>query len=267
MPIRISASVTFMFRELELTRRFPAARAAGFDGVEIQYLAEGRPEEMARAARDAGVEVVLVNAGAGDFAQGGLGLSGVPGREAVFREELAVAIEAAAMLGASYVNVGLSRVPDGMTTAECLTTLCSNVEAAVSTAADRGITLLLEPLNRIDVPTVSLGDLEAAAALIDGALRGRVGLLFDVYHVVMTGDDASAAFARHRKRIRHIQFSDVPGRREPGTGTIAFPSFLETVAASYTGWLGAEYHPSSATSETTGWMPSFRAVLATPPRL
>src|SRR5438067_1957765 len=80
--MHLSASITFLFQELPLLARFEAARRAGFAGVEIQRLAEGDPKEMARAARDAGVQVVLVNASSGDYVSGGDGLSCVPGREA-----------------------------------------------------------------------------------------------------------------------------------------------------------------------------------------
>jgi len=87
--MKLAASVSLMFRELPLLDRFDAARRAGFHGVEIQRLHEGDPAEMARAAQDAGVQVVLVNCGLADYLQGGPGLSGVPGRELEFRETFA----------------------------------------------------------------------------------------------------------------------------------------------------------------------------------
>lgn len=117
---RPSCSVSMMFRELPLLARFGAARAAGFTGVEIQFIDEGDPAAMARAARDAGVEVVLINADMGDLRTGGPGLSGVPGREADFRAGFARALEASMTLGGSRIHLGPSWVPPGTSRAECL---------------------------------------------------------------------------------------------------------------------------------------------------
>ena len=50
MPRTFSTSISFMFRELPILERFAAAKAAGFQGVEIQVLDEGDPADMARAA-------------------------------------------------------------------------------------------------------------------------------------------------------------------------------------------------------------------------
>src|SRR3546814_3685010 len=83
MTMKISASVSMMFRELPLLERFAAAARAGFDGVEIQVIDEGDPAEMAHAARAAGMPVVLMNLPLGYLFAVGPVLSGVPGRDAV----------------------------------------------------------------------------------------------------------------------------------------------------------------------------------------
>ena len=91
---KFSASVTLMFREWPALGRLAAARQAGFERVEIQVL-EAAPADVATAAAGAGVSVLLLNVGMGDFLQGGSGLSGVPGREQAFLSELDKALAAA----------------------------------------------------------------------------------------------------------------------------------------------------------------------------
>jgi hydroxypyruvate isomerase len=64
----------------------------------------------------------------------------------------------------------------------------------------------------------------------------------------------AATLARLVGIIRHIQFADVPGRHEPGTGTMDFPQLFETIdRLGYRGWVAAEYRPSKPTRETLHW--------------
>jgi hydroxypyruvate isomerase len=260
MTRRFSTSISFMFRELPLLDRFAAAKAAGFDGVEIQVLGEGNPGQMAAAARAAGIQVVLVNVDLGDYLQGGPGLSGVPGQEATFRAAANQAFAAALRLGAAFVHLGPSRIPDGVSREQCLETYIDNARTALKLAKGAPFQLLLEPMNPVDAPTGLFTDIDEAADMLRGALGSQIGLLFDLYHLTTAGTDPVAAAARHRDLIRHVQFSDAPGRHEPGTGTIDFPAaFAALKAAGYSGWFGAEYFPSRATVDTFGWMAEFQS--------
>ncbi len=243
-----------MFREIPILERFGAARAAGFEGVEIQILDEGTPAAMAEAARTAGVEVVLINVDMGDLRTGGPGLSGVPGRESEFRAALSRALDASRILGAARIHLGPSRIPPGTTRAECLAVYRANLAWAVKQASGHPATLLLEPLNLVESPTILLSDLGEAVQLIQESRSDRVGLQFDVYHAAMNGIDIPKAFRDHFSSIRHIQFADAPGRHEPGTGQIDFPNIFADIAASpYAGWAGAEYVPATTTAASFAW--------------
>jgi hydroxypyruvate isomerase len=260
--MRFSASVTTMFRELEPLRRPGAANAAGFQGIEIQRF-EADAHALAKAANDAGLAVALINADMGDFFAGGPGLSGVPGREASFADAIARAIEAAQILNCAQIHAGPSRLPTGIARADALRVYLDNLLKAAEQTRKAGLTLLIEPINAVDTPGALLTDVQDAAALIRGPLGNRVGLLFDLYHVGMSGADILTAFASVRDLVRHVQFSDIPGRREPGAGTPDFPTLFAAIDASgYRGWLGAEYTPSKPTAETLGWLnttsPQFR---------
>ena len=253
--MQLSASISFMFRELPLLERFAAARAAGFAGVEIQRLAEGDVDEMARAAREAQIQVALVNVGAGDYSAGGDGVSGVPGREEAFRESLEQGLAAARTLGAHHVHLGPSRIPAGMSRDECLRTYLANVRLALCLSRAAGVSLLVEGMNRVEAPTALLADVHEAGDVVRCVGSPRLGLQFDVYHVAMNGGDPRDAFTSLQGIVRHVQFADVPGRHEPGTGTLDIPGILATLAQrGYTGWCGAEYHPRRSTMESLDWM-------------
>ena len=258
---RFSASVSLMFREEPLLDRFAAARQAGFDGVEIQFLAEGDPADMAVAAQEAGIDVVLINVGMGDYLVGGAGLSGVPGREAGFAEEFGKALEAARLMRARFVHVGPSRIPEGIPREACLAAYRANLDAALAMHAAQGseAALLIEPMNRVEAPTALINDIDDGAALLRDGYAGRIGLQFDIYHVAMNGHDVLDRFRAHRNLVRHVQFSDVPGRQEPGAGQLDFPAlFAGLEAAGYEGWYGAEYMPRRPTTDTLAWLPTLR---------
>jgi hydroxypyruvate isomerase len=71
------------------------------------------------------------------------------------------------------------------------------------------------------------------------------------------GEDCAAFFKQHLAKIGHIQFADCPGRNEPGTGVIDFVSLFALLDANhYSGWVGAEYRPSTTTAESLAWMKS-----------
>jgi hydroxypyruvate isomerase len=255
--MRFSTSITTMFKEHEPLWRPEAAKAAGFDAVEIQLL-EAPASEMARATRNAGVQVVLLNASMGDLRQGGPGLSGVPGREAEFAEEIARTIEAAQTLGCKQIHAGASRLADGAQRADALKVYCDNLLKAAERTNAAGIRLLIEPLNPVDLPGALLTDIREGASLVRGELAGHVGLQFDVYHVAMNDEDVITAYADCMDTVEHIQFSDVPGRVEPGAGTLDFASIFDTIEGfGYQGWLGAEYNPQKPTLETLAWLREF----------
>jgi hydroxypyruvate isomerase len=263
--VKWSTSVSMMFREHALPQRLQAAREAGFEGVEIQILAEAPALQWVQAREAAGIEVALINVDMGDFLGNGAGLSGVPGREAAFRAAAEQTLSTAQALGCRHVHIGPSRVPEGVTRETCLRTLVANLMHVLPAAEAVGIRLLLEPLNRIESPTVLLGAVEEAASLLAGLpiAADRVGLQFDVYHVVMNGSDPVTALGLVRSQVAHVQFSDAPGRKPPGGGTIDFARFLKALKATgYDGWCGAEYLAPVGAAATLGWMPGFKSLVS-----
>ena len=250
--LALSANISLLFREMPLLERFGAARAAGFPTVEIQNPYEHSAVTLTRAARAAGVAVVLINAPLGEDPRT-FGTASLPGRTAQFRAELARAAEYAQALGTPVVNVlaGRSELEDQPAARQRLT---DNLALAAELLGPAGARPLLEVINPISAPGYCVADFDLAVRIL-AAGDARVGLQFDVYHAAMLGLDPAAAFTRHLAHIRHVQFADSPGRHEPGTGSLDFAGIFRTISASdYDGWVGAEYHPSGATGASLGWM-------------
>ncbi|MEX1146845.1 MAG: TIM barrel protein [Sphingomonadales bacterium] len=255
MTFSLCASMTLLFREVALTARFGRAKRAGIRAIELQSLEDETLDALEAAISAAGLDVVLINVPLGDFMAGGAGLSGVPGREEDFRQAVVNTLEAARRLRARFVNLGGSRLPNGLEPATALETYRRNLSLAVDLCRAAGVLALVEPLNSVDMGNVLIGSTAGAAAVIADHGPDRLGLQFDIYHTHMNGEPVADTFRTYRPLIRHIQFSDAPGRGEPGTGDIDFPMIVDVIDRSgYDGWLGAEYHPTCQTEQTLHWL-------------
>lgn len=81
-PLRFSANVSWLFPELpDLPARLRAAGSSGFEAAEVGWPYAERPEALARAAREAGLQLVLINTppGAWRGPTPALGRVGAPG--------------------------------------------------------------------------------------------------------------------------------------------------------------------------------------------
>ncbi len=261
--MRIAANLSMMFTERPLPERIAAARAAGFDGVEIQFPYDHAADALAAVARAAATPVVLINIPAGDAAAGDIGLGAIPSRRAEFREGVARCLSYARVLGVRRVNILSGRPGPGADPAECRATLVENLRFAAAAFAPHGIRTLIEPVNPLDRPGFFLDRLAPAIDIAREAATPAAGVLFDLYHMARTEPDLVAAIGEAGRLIGHVQFADTPGRHEPGTGTIDFAAaFAALRRAGYADWVAAEYTPAARTEDGLGWLPGLRAGLA-----
>jgi hydroxypyruvate isomerase len=259
----IAANISTLFRELPLLERFQAARSHGFDGVEIQVPYSESPEALARAAGAAGMPVVLINVPVA-AAEHPFGIAGRPELKPLFRAHLAQAAEYAEALSVSFVHVLAGLAPPVTDREECLRTYADNLDIAAGILHPKGIVVLIEPLNPIDVPGYLLNSFDAARSILSRRPPG-IGMQFDAYHATRMGLDLIDELGRALPYVRHVQFADVPGRHEPGTGSVPFRDLLIALSdARYAGWLGAEYFPMTTTDRSLGWLAEWRAATNAP---
>lgn len=229
--------------------RLDAAAAAGFSDVEFWWprkeIAAGlTPRQLVGRVRAVGVRVALMNLDGGDFEAGERGLAGVPQRVEAFRQGLSFALDLAAQLDCHRLNALAGRRVEAMALEDQLRLLESSVVAAAELAGPE-TTITLEALNSSDVPGYLLPDSRTALAMIDRIGRANVGFQLDTYHLAVGGENVIEAIGRAGRRIAHVQFADVPGRHEPGTGGLPFPDVVGALRrADYNGAIGLEYIPS-----------------------
>lgn len=253
MP-RLAANLSMLFADSPFLERFGRAAAAGFRRVEFQFPYAHTPAEVGAALDAAGLECVLFNLPAGDWAAGERGLAGHPDRADEFRRGVALALEYAARLHAPRLNCLAGLRDAGLPIEEQRAALVANLRFAAAALAERGLTLLVEPLNAYDVPGFLLHGSRAALDLIDAVGAPNLRLQYDVYHMQRGEGELAATIAANLDRIGHIQIADTPGRHQPGSGEISYRFLLPYLdRIGYAGDVGLEYIPAGPTEATLGW--------------
>ncbi|MCL8207068.1 MAG: hydroxypyruvate isomerase [Actinomycetia bacterium] len=254
MP-RFAANLSLLYTDRPFLDRFAAARASGFRAVEFQFAYAFDPEEVRRAAADAGVEVVLFNLPAGDWERGERGIAVDPARREEFREGVERAVAYARALHCPRVNCLAGIRPADVPPEEADRVLADNLRLAAERLAAHNVRLLTEPVNPFDIPGFHLNTTAHAVRVLEAAAHPNLGIQYDIYHAQRTQGELVGTFERLRERIGHIQVADNPGRHEPGTGEIAYRYVFEALdRLGYAGWIGLEYIPAGRTEDGLAWV-------------
>ncbi|MCR9126740.1 MAG: TIM barrel protein [Rhodobacteraceae bacterium] len=251
--MRFSANLGFLWADRPLPDAIRAAAAAGFDAVECHWPYDTPAGAVVAALRETGLPMLGLNTRRGDVAAGDNGLAALPGREAQARAAIDEALAYGAGIGARAVHVMAGRA----TGAAADAVFRANLRHAAAGAAEKGMTILIEPLNRHDAPGYFLRTTDQARAIIEDLGLGNLRLMFDCYHVQITEGDLTRRLHMLLPVIGHIQFASVPDRAAPDRGEVSYAHVFRTIAdAGWTMPLGAEYKPGGDTDATLGWMRS-----------
>jgi hydroxypyruvate isomerase len=271
--LRYEVNCSILFTELPLLERPAAAKQAGFDAVEFWWpFAEAVPSDtdvdaFVTAVEDAGVRLVGLNFFAGDMPGGDRGLVSWPKRSSEFRDNIDVTVGIGERLGCQAFNALYGNRVDRDSAGQQDELAVENLGLAARAAARISGTVLVEPVSGAErYPLRTAADVLAVIDRVQASYDVQnVGLLADLYHLAVNGDDVDRVIAEQAGRIAHVQIADAPGRNEPGTGTLPLERQLAALAAhGYAGWVGLEYKPSTTTVESFGWLPRERRAVAGP---
>ncbi len=269
-----AANCTLLFRELPLLERAQAAKQAGFDAIEFWWPWPDQPapadsdvDAFIGSVRDAGVQLIGLNFFAGELTGPDCGVLSIPARSQEFLDNVDVAVGIGQALGVRAFNALFGNRVDGVA-AEAQDELgIENLTSAATAAARIGATVLLEPVSGPKpYPLRTAADV---IAILDRVDSGSTGFLCDLFHLANNAsqthpagwvDDLDAAITAYADRITHVQIADLPGRGEPGSGTLDLNRYLSQIEASgYTGFVALEYNPTTNTTlESLEWLPAER---------
>jgi len=249
--IRFAANIGLLWPDRPLLERMEAAARAGFRAVEMHFPYDVPALEVASVARGVGLTLLGINTAPGRPGERGLGA--LPGREREFQALIDQSIEYCASSGAAAIHAmaGNVRVQEYE---RARVVFLENLRTAARKAAERGLTVLLEPLNPRDNPGYFYSTVAQAVSVIEELGLANVRLQFDVYHVAISEGDVLMKLKKYLPVIGNVQIAAVPSRAEPDEGEISYPAvFARLRELDYGGWIGCEYRPRADTDEGLRW--------------
>ena len=252
MP-RFAANLNWMFPEWPLRERFAAAADAGFTAVELLVPYELPADVIAAELARQRLECVLLNAPTGDRDAGERGLAALDGRFDDFKASIALALRYLKECNVRQLHVvaGIGERSDPRAVAAYRKTIAW----AAGQLASEGIDVLLEPINRRDIPGFFLDDFGFAENLIRELALPNVRLQFDIYHRQILHGDIIEGLHQLLPITGHVQIAGVPGRFEPDDQCEQNYPFLfaELDRLGYAGYVSGEYRPRTTTVAGLGW--------------
>ncbi|MBY3072962.1 TIM barrel protein [Rhizobium laguerreae] len=255
MPV-FAANLTMMFNEWAFLDRFDAAADAGFAAVEYLFPYEATPEAIAERLARNNLQQALFNLPPGDWAVGERGIAALPGRFDALKADVERALDYAAATGVRRLHLmaGIADRHDE----DASSAYRRSVTYAAERLAEKGIDLLLEPINGRNMPGYFLSDFAAADRLIAECSLPNLKLQFDIYHRQIIHGDVTMALRRLLPITGHIQIASVPSRNEPDGEELNYPYlFGEIDRLAYDGFIGCEYIPRGHTLDGLGWFKPF----------
>jgi len=256
MP-KFAANLSMMFSEHKFLDRFDAAADAGFAAVEFLFPYEETPQAIADRLQRNRLTQALFNLPPGDWQAGERGLAALPDRFQEFKAGLTQALDYVEATGVRRVHMMAGNASRAGAQADA--SYRRAILHAAPILAERGVDLLLEPINARNMPGYFLNDFGYARRLIEELGLPNVKLQFDVYHRQIMHGDVTMAFRRLLPLTGHVQVASVPSRHEPDGEELNYPFlFGEFDRLGYDGFVGCEYNPRAGTLAGLAWHQPYR---------
>ena len=253
MP-KLAANLSWLYQDVPLMQRFGAAAKHGFKAVEILLPYEAPAPDIAAELKTHKLTQALFNMPAGDWGKGDRGMAALPGREAEFAASIDKALDYAKHLECKTVNVMSGLIPAGGDEKAMHETFIANLKKVCDRTAKSGITLVLEPINRRDIPGYFTNTTDQVKAIIAEVGAPHLKLQLDLYHMQVTEGDLVRRTEKLFPITAHVQIAGNPERNEPDVGEANHMHLLDVLdRLGFEGYVGLEYKPKTTTAAGLGW--------------
>lgn len=216
----------------------------GFDYVEVNvqaHLMPNAPEADFAPMADLLKSLPIPPYAANCFLPGSLRVTGPNVDWHAVQKYVGIAAARAERVGMQIIvfgSGGARNVPDGFSFEEANDQLAQFGQIAGSIAAEHGVTIVIEPLNKKE--SNILTNVPEGASLARKVNLPRFQLLVDAYHWALENEPASNII-EHADLIKHAHLATYPNRKVPGTEETDFIPFYKALKAiNYSGGLSIE---------------------------
>jgi hydroxypyruvate isomerase len=239
---QLAPNIDLLFTEAgeSAADRVRAAAAASFDAIEMWGPTGKDIPALKDALEETGIQLTA------QLAEPRMQFMIPPKKHEPFYEGLDAGVAVAQQLGCPRIVVGSGTGFGGRKRQDQLDELIEIFTKGTAHIEGSGITLVLEPVNvRVDHPGALLDRTAEAVYVARGVGSPNFGVLYDLYHSTVEGEDVAAELAAAGNVIKYVQIADAPGRGEPGSGSIDWSARLADLQDSgYSGPIGLEYYPT-----------------------
>ena len=141
------------------------------------------------------------------------------------------------------INVGRTRgfVGEGQTRDEAEQLFIDTARQICDSGATKGVTIIIEPVNRYEINFVN--NLDEGAELLNKVGRENLGLMPDVFHMNIEDAQIGGSLIKHADLVKYIHFAD-SNRWAPGWGHLDFDEVFDSLhTAGFSGWSSIEILP------------------------
>lgn len=257
---KFAVNLSTIFLEVPFIERFKKARDSGFSSVECQFPYAHTTEELILEMEQNQLSMVLLNLPPGDWEQGDRGIATDPSRVDAFKESVRQGIKYATAMNVPRIHcmAGIVSESEQEQQAQANEVYLNNLHYAGSELAKHGLTLLIEPINRYNMPNYFLSNLPQAAEIIQEVGLPNLKIQFDFYHIERIHGDSLSLYDQYADIIGHVQIADTPTRHEPGTGELNFQKIFQHLNNTYEGYIGLEYTPKGRSKDSFEWLTTMK---------
>lgn len=218
----------------------------GFAGVSDNYLTLRSPEHQQRIGNALKQQSMAMGSFVHDplnWNQPTWSVYDATGR-AELLEAMETSLAAAKRCGGTTINCITGLQPD-LSVQEQYSRMADNLGWLGDRAAAAGVTLCIEATHPSFAPGLLIERWWDACELVRRVYHPAVLVNLDLGHVALYGDDLIAAIEGAADLLGIVQIADVPGRVEPGAGTIDWQAIAVALKdADYCGLVELELEPS-----------------------
>ena len=238
--MKTSVHLGYVLGALPFANRFPAARRLGFDAVEYPFPYEVPALEYAVLLADSGLQQISIGAPACDYRKGEPGFSLTPALQSEFDRSIDTAIDYATRIGCRNVHVFAGRRADDVSPEHAFETYCRNLQSAYDRLEHHGLRMVIEAINSRDFTDYFIDRLDRAVEAIHCMERPGTGIILDVYHASVNGEDPAAFLGQNTDGVAHVSWSTIPAatsrERGPLISRASLPRSERPVTEARSGW-------------------------------